>query len=161
MSAVVSRVTVVALVAVILGPLAWPGYVLSYDMVFVPVQHLSWHLIAPADALPRAVPLDAAVALVNVVLPGWLVQRLALVAIIGFAAVGAYRLIPTERVSIRVIAAVGYVWTPYLAERLLIGHWALLCTYAALPWLVLAAIDLRRDARSALPRLVVAAAPPT
>ena len=158
MSAVVSRVTVVALVAVILGPLAWPGYVLSYDMVFVPTQQLSWHLIAPADALPRAVPLDAAVALVNVMLPGWLLQRLALVAIIAFAAIGAYRLIPTERVSIRVIAAVGYVWTPYLAERLLIGHWALLCAYAALPWLVLAAIDLRRGAQSALPQVVVAAA---
>ncbi len=158
MSAVVPRVMVVALVAVILGPLAWPGYVLSYDMVFVPTQELSWHLLAPADALPRAVPLDAAVALANLAIPGWLLQRLALVAIVGFAGIGAYRLVPTERVSIRVIAAVGYVWTPYLAERLLIGHWALLCAYAALPWLVMAAIDLRRGAGSALPRLVIAAA---
>src|SRR5690606_7989019 len=43
------HLTAAVLVAVILGPLAQAGYVLSYDMVFVPRQHLSWHLIAPAD----------------------------------------------------------------------------------------------------------------
>jgi hypothetical protein len=156
--------TAAGLVAAILGPLVRPGYVLSYDMVFVPDQRLSWHLVAPADALPRAVPLDAVVAVASLIAPGWLLQRVALVAIIVAAALGAARVMPTDRTAVRIVAAVGYVWTPFLAERLLIGQWALLCAYAALPWLVAAAVELRRpEARQAFPvaalaRLVVAAA---
>ncbi|HEY7222357.1 MAG TPA: hypothetical protein VH561_01895 [Micromonosporaceae bacterium] len=146
------------LVVAILGPLAWPGYALSYDMVFVPRQHLTWTLVAPADALPRAVPLDAVVALANLAIPGWLLQRVALAGLVYAAAVGAASLVPSGRVLPRVVAAVGYVWTAYLAERLLLGQWSLLCCYAALPWIVAAAIDIRRGARAAVPRLVVAAA---
>ncbi len=152
------HLTAAVLVIVILGPLAWPGYVLSYDMVFVPRQHLSWSLIAPADALPRAVPLDAAVALLNLALPGWLLQRIALVGLVYAAAVGAARVVPTDRMFPRIVAAVGYVWTAYLAERLLLGQWALLCCYAALPWIVAAALDIRRGKSSAVPRLILAAA---
>jgi len=144
--------TAAGLVAAILGPLVRPGYVLSYDMVFVPDQRLSWHLVAPADALPRAVPLDAVVAVASLIAPGWLLQRVALVAIIVAAALGAARVMPTDRTAVRIVAAVGYVWTPFLAERLLIGQWALLCAYAALPWLVAAAVELRRpEARQAFP----------
>lgn len=136
---------------VILAPLAVPGYVLRYDMNFVPAQGFQLDLIAPLSAAPRAVPLDAAVSLVNTVMPGWLLQRLVLAAIIWAAVVGAGRLVPTESLTVRLIAAVGYGWTPFLAERLLIGQWGLLIAYAAMPWLVMAA--LKRD----LPRLTIAA----
>jgi len=152
------RLTAAVLVAVVLGPLAWSGYVLSYDMVFVPRQRLSWHLIAPVDALPRAVPLDAAVALANLVVPGALLQRLALAGLLYAAAVGAARVLPSTRLLPRLVAAVGYAWTPFLAERLLLGQWALLCCYAALPWLVIAAAEIRRGERRGLVRLVLAAA---
>jgi hypothetical protein len=33
-------------------------------------------------------------------------------------------------------AGVCYAWNPYVAERLLIGQWALLLGYAALPWVI-------------------------
>ncbi|MEU9510303.1 hypothetical protein AB0D32_28935 [Micromonospora sp. NPDC048170] len=147
-----------AVTAVVLAPLALPGYVLRYDMVFVPRQTLSWEAIAPASALPRAVPQDAVVALASQVVPGWLLQRLVLVAILYLAALGAARLVPTDRVAVRVVAAVGYAWTPYLAERLLVGQWGLLVAYAALPWLVRAALDVRAGRRGGLPRLLLAAA---
>jgi hypothetical protein len=147
-----------AVTAVVLAPLALPGYVLRYDMVFVPRQPLSWDVIAPASALPRAVPQDAVVALATGLVPGWLVQRLALVAILYLAALGAARLVPTGRTSVRVVAALGYAWTPYLAERLLIGQWGLLVAYAALPWLVDAAIGVRLGRPGALRRLLLAAA---
>ncbi|MFC4146837.1 hypothetical protein ACFO0M_11300 [Micromonospora mangrovi] len=151
---------VAALVAaVVLAPLAAPGYALLYDMVFVPRQPLSWQLVAPADSLPRAVPMDAVVSLVTQVVPGWLVQRLALAGAVVLAAVGAGHLVPTRRRAVRVLAAVGYAWTPYLAERLLIGQWGLLLAYAALPWIVRAALGLRAGRAGALPRLVLAAAP--
>ncbi|MEU4419838.1 hypothetical protein AB0F81_04380 [Actinoplanes sp. NPDC024001] len=145
--------------AVVLAPLALPGYVLRYDMVFVPRQPLNWEMIAPADALPRAVPLDAVVSAANLLVPGWLLQRVALVAVVYLAALGAARLLPTARTMPRVVAALAYAWTPYLAERLLLGQWALLLAYAALPWLVSAARDLRAGRPGALARLVLAAAP--
>ncbi|PZF93949.1 hypothetical protein [Micromonospora deserti] len=147
-----------AVAAVVLAPLAGPGYALRYDMVFVPRQALSWEAIAPASALPRAVPQDAVVALASQLVPGWALQRLVLVAILYLAALGAARLVPTERVGVRVVAALGYAWTPYLAERLLIGQWGLLVAYAALPWLVGAALGVRAGRPGALRRLLLAAA---
>jgi hypothetical protein len=35
-------------------------------------------------------------------------------------------------------AGVFYAWNPYVAERLILGHWALLLGYAVLPWVVAA-----------------------
>src|SRR5690349_18998855 len=128
-------------------------------MVFVPRQPLTWELIAPADALPRAVPLHALVSVASLAVPGWLLQRIALVAVVYLAALGAARLVPTGRTGTRVVAALAYAWTPFLAERLLLGQWALLLAYAALPWLVAAARELRAGRPGALPRLVLAAAP--
>ncbi|WP_246274093.1 hypothetical protein [Phytohabitans houttuyneae] len=144
---------------VVLAPLAAPGYVLRYDMVFVPRQRLTWEMVAPADALPRAVPLDALVSVANLAVPGWLLQRLALAAIVYLAALGMARLVPSGRTLPKVVGAVAYAWTPFLAERLLLGQWGLLLAYAALPWLVAAARDLRAGRPGALARLVLAAAP--
>jgi len=155
----VAHAVAAAVTVVVLAPLALPGYVLRYDMVFVPRQPLTWELIAPADALPRAVPLDALVSLANLAVPGWLLQRIALIAVVYLSALGAARLVPARRTATRVVAALAYAWTPYLAERLLLGQWALLLAYAALPWLVAAARDLRAGRPGALPRLVLAAAP--
>jgi hypothetical protein len=148
-----------AITAAVLAPLVAPGYVLRYDMVFVPRQSLSWEMVAPADSLPRAVPLDALVSLANLAVPGWLLQRVALAGIIYFAALGMARLVPTGRTLPKVVGAFAYAWTPYLAERLLLGQWGLLLAYAALPWLVAAVRDVRTGRPGALARLVLAAAP--
>lgn len=145
--------------AVVLAPLAAPGYVLRYDMVFVPRQRLSWEMVAPADELPRAVPLDALVSLANIAVPGWLLQRIALAGILYLAALGMARLVPTERTLSTVVGAFAYAWTPYLADRLLLGQWGLLLAYAALPWIVAAARDVRAGRPGAVARLVLAAAP--
>ncbi|WP_435871419.1 hypothetical protein [Micromonospora echinaurantiaca] len=147
-----------AVALLVLAPLVRPGYVLRYDMVFVPRQPLRWDLLGSGDALPRAVPQDAVVSLLNLAVPGWLLQRIVLVAAVWLAVVGAGRLVPARRELTRLVAAVGYAWTPFLAERLLLGQWGLLLAYATLPWLVRAAIGLREGRRGALPRLIVAAA---
>ena len=159
-------------------PLFWPGYVLSYDMVFVPWQPLTWELIAPSTGLPRAVPLDAAISTLSLAVPGWLLQRIALIGLVYAAALGAARLVPAARPLVQtvadrpahksgsqddsrltqVVAAVAYAWTPFLAERLLLGQWALLLAYAALPWLVRAAIGVRAGRPGSLPRLIIPAA---
>jgi hypothetical protein len=142
----------------IFAPLARPGYVLSYDMIFVPRQPLRLDLIAPIDTPPRAVPLDALVSLVSLAVPGWLLQRVVLVAIVWAAAVGAGRLVPAARLGTRLIAAVAYAWTPFLAERLLLGQWALLVAYAVLPWLVAALLRYRTEpSRAAFAQIALCA----
>lgn len=146
-----------AVAALILAPLAKPGYALSYDMNFVPNQPMRLDLLAPIDSAPRAVPLDAAVSLLNLALPGWLLQRLVLVAILWAAFVGAARLVPTSRLAARILAAVAYTWAPFLAERLLLGQWALLICYAALPWLIIATQRFRAGERGAGAWVVITA----
>jgi hypothetical protein len=151
--------TAAAVTALLWAPLAIPGYVLAYDMVFVPRQHLRWDLVAPTASLPRAVPQDAVVSALSLIAPGWLLQRVVLLATIYLAVLGAARLVPAQRLLTRMAAGVLYAWAPFFAERLLLGQWGLLIAYAALPWLVRAAIGLREGRPGALPRLVLAAAP--
>lgn len=151
------------LVAVVLvAPALAPGYVLLRDMVVVPRQYLGPGALG-LGAAPRAVPVDAVMAVLTAVVPGQLVQKVALVGI-GYAAVlGAARLVPAgpdgRRGVAAAVAGLGYGWTPYVAERLLMGHWSLLCGYAALPWVVAAALRLRDGDRGALAALVLAMAP--
>ena len=127
------------------APLLAPGYVLTYDMVWVPdltVHRDTWGL---GTALPRAVPSDLAVAVVDEVIPGQIVQKLVLLAALGLAGTGAARLCIGRGPVAALAAASLYVWNPFVAERLGLGHWPLLVGYAALPWIVLAGRRLRAD----------------
>ncbi|MCV7066382.1 hypothetical protein H7H51_12770, partial [Mycolicibacterium farcinogenes] len=42
-------------------------------------------------------------------------------------------------------AATLAIWNPYVAERLLQGHWSLLIGYGALPWVAVCVLRLRTD----------------
>ena len=131
------------------APLLRPGYVLSYDLVATPHTPFTPATLGWGDGLPRAVPQDAVVALLTTVFPGWLVQLVALIVVVWLAVVGAARLVPTERVLIRLVAGAAYGWNAFVAERLVVGHWGLLLGYAALPWLVRAALAARAGANPA------------
>ncbi|WP_086841209.1 hypothetical protein [Amycolatopsis kentuckyensis] len=148
-----------ALAFAVCGPLLGRGFVLSYDMVFAPRQYFVPDAFGVGSTLPRSVPADAAVALATTVLPGDLVQKIVLLLAVFFAALGAGRLVPTEHLGTRLVAATAYAWTPYVAERLFIGHWPLLLTYAALPWIVAAGLAVRAHEPRGLPKLVIACAP--
>jgi hypothetical protein len=141
------------------APLLGRGFVLSYDMVFAPRQYFVPDAFGIGATLPRSVPADAAVALATTVLPGDIVQKIVLLLAIFAAAHGAGRLVPTEHLGTRLVAATAYAWTPYVAERLFIGHWPLLLTYACLPWIVRAGLAARNREPNALPKLVIACAP--
>ncbi|MGN6332695.1 MAG: hypothetical protein ACTHOD_13740 [Motilibacteraceae bacterium] len=126
------------LTAVVLGPALGTftgGYVLSYDMVFVPDQPLLAAAAGFGTSAPRAVPQDAVVAVLDDVVPGHLLQGLVLAGTLVAAGVGAGRLVPTSRTWVRLAAATLAIWNPFVAERLVLGHWALLLAYACLPWL--------------------------
>jgi hypothetical protein len=144
---------VLALLA--LGPLLVRGYVLTYDMVFVPRLELTRGLLGLDTAVPRAVPADLLVALASRLVPADLVQKLVLAGVFVAAATGAARLLPSTLPAARAATAALYAWNPFLYERLLMGHWGLLVSYAALPWVARAAIDLRLGTRGALRRLVL------
>jgi hypothetical protein len=154
-----------ALVAALLvtGPALAPGFVLLRDMVFVPRQDLDLDALGLGGGLPRAVPADGVMALVTAVVPGELVQKLVLLGLVYAAVLGAARLVPPgpdgRRGTAAVVAGLVYGWSPYVAERLLIGHWALLLAYAALPWIARAALRVRAGEPRALPRLLLACAP--
>lgn len=143
----------VGLVAAIvaLGPALRPGYLLFYDMVFVPHLELSARTLGVDGSVPRAVPSDLMVAIASQVMPGWVVQKLLLVLIFVGVGYGVGALM-TSRIG-AVAAAVCATWNPYVAERLAIGHWNFLLGYAALPFLLAAASDVRQGKHSARFRL--------
>ncbi len=135
----------------VLAPVLGRGFVLTYDMVFAPRQYLLPDSFGLGSALPRSVPADAVVGVLTTIVRGDLLQQLILLGALFLGPLGAARLVPTGSLGVRVVAAVSYGWTAYLAERLLIGHWPYLLAYAALPWVVLTA---RRT-----PALVLACVP--
>lgn len=143
-----------ALALLALAPLLVRGYVLTYDMVFVPDPPLVPGLLGLDGAVPRAVPSDALVALAARLLPADVVQKLILAAVFVLGGWGAARLLPSDRAAARAAAAAFFAWNAYVYERLLLGHWTLLVSYAALPWVVRAARDLRDD-RAAWSRVVL------
>jgi len=124
------------------GPVLGQGYVLTHDMVFVPRLPLTGALLG-LRGVPRAVPSDALVALASRVLPADGVQDLVLVGVLVLGGWGAARLVPTTSGWAGAAAAAAYSWNPYVSGRLLLGQWALLIGYAALPWAASAAVRLR------------------
>lgn len=143
---------------VVTGPLMARGFVLAYDMVFVPNPRLSLALLGLSRTLPRSVPTGFVVASASKLLTGQVVQKLILIGIFAGAAYGAARLVPARRTSARVAAGMLYAWNPFLYERLLFGHWTLLLAYAAMPWVAGAALEYRRGVPRAWARLALALA---
>ncbi|MGI5419715.1 hypothetical protein [Actinomadura luteofluorescens] len=143
-----------------LGPGLAPGFVLSYDMVFVPDPAFTRLTFGLTGVVPRHVPSDAFVTALAAVVPADAVQKLVLLAVFVMACTSAASLVPSPRLLPRLAAGVCYAWNPFVAERLLLGQWALLLGYAALPWVVAAAARTdepgggRRLVRALLPAAV-------
>src|SRR3954447_5976928 len=116
-----------ALALLVLGPALAPGYLLVRDMVWVPDLSLSADALGLGSGLPRAVPSDAVVAVLDEVVPGMLLQKLVLVAALAGGGVGVARLLDLRdgRISepaalvVRLVAVSAYGWNAYVAERLL------------------------------------------
>ena len=135
------------LTAVVAGPLlgalfgVGPRYLLYRDAVSTPRSYVTDAALGVGDLPPRAVPQDWFVAMGSrVVDGGWLVAAI-IVAALVVAGVGygrlAHRLVPGAGHAGAVAAAMLAIWNPYVAERLLQGHWGLLVGYAALGWICL------------------------
>ena len=119
-----------------LGPGLKRGFLLSYDMVSVPRQPFTATIFGLTGTLPRAVPSDAVAAAAARALPADIVQKLLLLSIFVLACSGMAVLLAGEHWLARLAGAVFYAWNPFVAERLIIGQWALLLGYGALPWVL-------------------------
>ncbi len=126
----------------ILGPALKPGFLLSYDLVFVPDLALSDRTLGIDGSVPRAVPNDAVVAVLSSLLPGSIVQKILLVGV--FVLLGSGLGLVLRSAPATIVATMFAAWNPWLAQRLEVGHWGFVLGYAALPWLVWAAQNCRR-----------------
>lgn len=148
-------VAVAAATLLVVLPTLRPGFLLSYDMVFVPRLPFTADLLGLGTRVPRAVPSDLLVALASRVVPGDIVQKLLVVTVLVAAGIGAARLAPVGPIG-RAVTGIAYLWNPYVYERLVIGHWALLLGYAALPWVVAGAAGVRKGEPGGWPGLLIA-----
>ncbi|MEU4601502.1 hypothetical protein AB0F43_00855 [Kribbella sp. NPDC023972] len=139
----------VLLTLLITAPLLAPGYVVGYDLVFVPDLTVRLDLFGVTTAMPRAVPSDVIVAVLDDVVGGQVLNKAVLVAIPLLSGLGMTALWRELRLGGALPGAAAvtlFVWNPFVAERLRLGAWALLLGYAALPWLVRSALRLRKGA---------------
>ena len=136
-----------ALTSAVAAPLLAPGYLLLRDAVSTPRSYLSNSAIGLGEAAPRAVPQDFAVAVLSAVIDGGVIVKAVLIAALFLAGWGAARLaalcVPEAHLPGQLVAATVAIWNPYVAERLLQGHWSLLLAYGALPWVAAAVLRLR------------------
>jgi hypothetical protein len=136
---------VAALVAaVIYGPMLLPGFPLRFDLVSVPAPVLGEDALGLGDRLPRAIPLDAAVAVLATVLPDGLVTQLLGLLALTLACWGVAVLTPAPMPG-RLLALLVAEWNPFVLEQLAIGHLPHLFSYGALPWVALFARRLVRS----------------
>jgi hypothetical protein len=135
------------LTLLILAPLLRPGYLLLRDAVSTPRSYLTSTALGLSEAAPRAVPQDVAVALASRLVDGGIVVKALLFAGVWLAGCGAARLVATvltdAGLPARLVAVTIAIWNPYVAERLLQGHWSLLVGYGCLPWVAVAMLKLR------------------
>ncbi|MFI6042245.1 hypothetical protein ACIA8C_11460 [Nocardia sp. NPDC051321] len=131
-----------------MGPLLGSGYLLLRDAVSTPRSYLTDSALGLGDAAPRAVPQDALLAMLSPVIDGGLIVKAILLVALWAAGYGAAvlaRELLGASIGAQLVAATVALWNPYVAERLLQGHWSLLAGYAALPWVALAAYRIRTD----------------
>jgi hypothetical protein len=138
------------LALLVVGPLLGPGYLLLRDAVSTPRSYLSDTALGLGESAPRASPQDFAVALASQVLDGGVVVKVLLLLGLWLAGWGAARLVelvlPEAGRPGQFVAVTMAVWNPYVAERLLQGHWSLLIGYGCLPWVATSMLGLRRNA---------------
>lgn len=138
---------------VVLGPALAPGFLLVYDMVFVPEPNFGARALGLDGSVPRAVPNDLVVSLLSLLAPGWVVQKFLLLLVFVLVGGGVGSMVRTRPGA--VVAAVAACWNPYVAERLAIGHWAFLLGYALVPWIAVSAAAVLDGDRAGRRRLAL------
>lgn len=144
-----------AAAAIMMGPLlaALGGgrYFLFRDAVSTSRSYLTDGALGLGDAAPRAVPQDGMLAVASPIISGGVLVAVLTLAGLTLAGVGfgrfALRLVPDAGRVGAMIAALLSIWNPFVAERLLQGHWSLLVSFGTLGWLGTALFDAAHASR--------------
>ena len=135
------------LALLVTAPLLSPGYLLLRDAVSTPRSYLSDAALGLSEAAPRALPQDFVIGLATALVDGGLVVKALVVTGLFLAGWGAARLaaavVPEAGMAGQLVAVTIAIWNPYVAERLLQGHWSLVVGYGCLPWVATTMLRLR------------------
>jgi hypothetical protein len=135
------------LALLVTAPLLSPGYLLLRDAVSTPRSYLTDAALGLSEAAPRALPQDFVIGLATALVDGGLVVKALLVTGLFLAGWGAARLasavVPEAGRAGQLVAVTIALWNPYVAERLLQGHWSLMVGYGCLPWVATTMLRLR------------------
>src|SRR5262249_10239702 len=136
-----------ALALLVTAPLLAPGYLLLRDAVSTPRSYLSDAALGLSEAAPRALPQDFAIGVATSLVDGGVVVEALLVTGLFLGGWGAARLVaavvPEAGTAGQLVAVTIAIWNPYVAERLLQGHWSLVVGYGCLPWVATTMLRLR------------------
>src|SRR5260370_35694009 len=111
-------------------------------MVLVPAPPVGYADLGLDGGPPRAVPSDLVVALAAKIIPASVVQKLILIGIFVLACSGAAALLAARwprraggsglPLLAQLVAGVCYAWNQFVAQRLIMGQWAILPGYPGL-----------------------------
>ena len=139
---------VYALMALLfLGPALRPGYLLTLDMVFAPEMIFEDQFFGLRSGTGASSPYLMVLQGASHLIPGWLVQKIILVLTFTLAGLGTHRLVPFGRVA-SYYAGFLYMLNPFTHVRLLAGQWALLASYAVVPFAVKAFLQFLETGRT-------------
>lgn len=125
-------ISLVGTIAVLWGMLL-PGYILTLDLVWVPHLPLVW----ATDSFNNAYPLFAFFHYLSFVVPGWVGEKVMLVALFFLIFYLPMRCLPfIESRFARMFAGLLYALNPFVYTRMLAGQWLVLAGYALLPLLL-------------------------
>jgi hypothetical protein len=139
----------IILALLILNVLLLPGYILTLDMLFTPNKQFPgnpWGLEGGWTWVSPCFPLYLVVKLANYIAPGWLIQKLILFAILFLSGIGAHRLLNSNKIG-AYFAGILYMINPFTYTRFLAGQWAVLWSYALVPFAIAAFIQLLKKGR--------------
>ena len=125
----------VFLVGLLLWPLASPGALIHRDMVVVPHPSLSLSAFGCGDLPARNAPQDGVLALAGQLIDASFLARLLLLtaALLGaYGAVALARYVQAGTVGTAAAMTIT-IYTPFVVERLLQGHWSLVMAAWLLP----------------------------
>ncbi|MBF8304055.1 MAG: hypothetical protein HW399_430 [Dehalococcoidia bacterium] len=127
---------------IVLGPLLQPGFILTLDMVFGPGVKLADWFYGLQTNIWGELPAWGVMALMNTLIPMWLVQKLLLFAILFIAGYSAHKLSPTQHIPGKYFSGLLYVLNPFVYVRFMAGQWQFLAGYAIAPLAIKAMISL-------------------
>ncbi|GAC1391962.1 MAG: hypothetical protein NVSMB46_06420 [Candidatus Saccharimonadales bacterium] len=121
---------------IVLGPALGRGYILQFDMVFVPHVHIGFNALRNGTSSYQSIPSTVLLKALGYLAPMDIVQKGILWLLFFGSSLLFYISMPVKSRSARVFGALFYTYNPFTYDRFMAGHWLLLAAYSVMPLLV-------------------------